>query len=77
MQCYQDKYIGYIETEPFEICVNKIVPYLDAYNGTIGMYTLEFIKSISIRVNNPISGITHNEQTLFIFDINMSRFWSN
>lgn len=58
----------YIETKPFEeICVNKIVPYLDAYNGTRGMDTLEnFIKSISIEVNNPISGITHEEQKHYL-----------
>ena len=58
----------YIETEPFEeICVNKIVPYLDAYNGTMGMETLEsFIKSISIEVNNPISQITHEEQKQYL-----------
>ncbi|MDX4060217.1 hypothetical protein Q6A89_06785 [Aliarcobacter skirrowii] len=58
----------YIETEPFEeICVNKIVPYLDVYNGTMGMETLEsFIKSISIEVNNPISGITHEEQKHYL-----------
>ncbi|ARU48730.1 hypothetical protein Sdiek1_1567 [Sulfurospirillum diekertiae] len=58
----------YIETEPFnKICANKIVPYLDAYNGTIGMDTLEnFIKSISIEVNNPTSGITHEEQKHYL-----------
>lgn len=58
----------YIETEPFEkICANKIVPYLDAYNGTIGMDTLEsFIKNISSEVNNPISEITHEEQKHYL-----------
>lgn len=58
----------YIETEPFEeICVNRIVPYLDAYNETIGMYTLEkFIRSISNEVNNPKSGITHEEQKNYL-----------
>ena len=58
----------YIETEPFEkICANKIVPYLDAYNGTVGLDTLEsFIKSISMEVNNPTSGITHKEQKHYL-----------
>lgn len=68
MQYVSRKIHWYIETEPFEeICVNKIVPYLDAYNGTIGIHTLgDFIKSISNEVSNPISEITHEEQKQYL-----------
>lgn len=58
----------YIETEPFDgICANKIVPYLDAFNGTIGLNDLEkFIEVISDEVDIPQSSITREEQKKYL-----------
>lgn len=58
----------YIETKPFEqICANKIVPYLDAYNGTPSQYILEeFISSITKEMLKSTSTVTHEEQKAYL-----------
>lgn len=58
----------YIETEPFEeICANKIVPYLDAYNGTLSQYQLEeFIMSITSEMVSRTPNISHKEQKAYL-----------
>lgn len=58
----------YIETKPLDdICVNKIIPYIDTYSGELGYFHLEtYIKSIIDNIFYNTSEITLDEIQAYI-----------
>ena len=58
----------YVETNPFEeICLNKITPYLDAFDEADSEYTIEsFIENIASEVAWPVSTIKKDKLEAYL-----------